>query len=135
VTEPTDLSPFCPRYFRAVEIIGRRWTGAIVRALLAGTCHFSEIAAVIPGLSDRLLAERLKELEAEEIVERTVIPETPVRIEYHLTDKGTALAGVVDALSMWAEDWLASPAESEAAPRSSPDGRAAGHADSTVDRT
>jgi DNA-binding HxlR family transcriptional regulator len=101
-----ECSPFCPRYHRAMEILGRRWTGAIVRALLAGRSRFTEITAAVPGLSDRLLSERLKELEAEGIATRTVIPETPVRIEYHLTEKGKALAGVVTALSEWAETWI-----------------------------
>jgi DNA-binding HxlR family transcriptional regulator len=84
-------SAFCPLYHGAVELIGRRWTGAILRALLAGQTRFSEITAVVPGLSDRLLSERLKELESEGIVTRLVIPETPVRVEYHLTAKGRDL--------------------------------------------
>src|SRR5579871_5074867 len=101
VTQP-GFSPFCPYYHRAVELIGRRWTGAIVRALLCGEDRFSDLTAAIPGLSDRLLSERLKELEAEGIAVRIVVPETPVRIQYRLTEKGRALAGVVEALSDWA---------------------------------
>ena len=97
---------FCPYFHHAVELIGRRWTGAILRAMLAGCIRFSEIAATIPGLSDRLLSERLKELEAEGIVHRTVLPETPVRIEYHLTEKGAALQPVLEAVSGWADSWL-----------------------------
>lgn len=108
------MSAFCPLFHRAVEIVGRRWTGAIVRALLAGDTRFCQIRATVPGLSDRLLSERLKELEAEGIVERRVHPETPVRIEYRLTPKGEALAGVVQAVSVWAQDWLA-PAPTGAA--------------------
>src|SRR5258708_4415556 len=100
------FSPFCPRYHHAVELIGRRWTGAIVRAMLSGAERFSDLTAAIPGLSDRLLSERLKELEAEGVVTRTVLPETPVRIIYSLTSKGHALASVVEALSDWAEEWL-----------------------------
>lgn len=100
-------SSFCPYYHHAVELIGRRWTGAIVRALLGGGERFSDLTAAIPGLSDRLLSERLKELEAEGVVVRTVVPETPVRIQYRLTEKGRALAAAVDALSSWAHDWLA----------------------------
>jgi DNA-binding HxlR family transcriptional regulator len=96
---------FCPNFHHAVELIGRRWTGAILRALLAGTERFSDIAATVPGLSDRLLSERLKELEAEGIVSRLVIPETPVRIEYRLTTKGLELAPAIEALSAWAERW------------------------------
>ena len=101
-----EFSGFCPLYHRAIEIIGRRWTGAIVRALLAGNTRFCQIRATIPGLSDRLLSERLKELEGEGIVERQVQPDTPVRIEYHLTPKGEALATVVQTASSWAEEWL-----------------------------
>jgi DNA-binding HxlR family transcriptional regulator len=101
-----DLSPFCPRYHRAVEIVGARWSGAIVRAMMTGRTRFAEIAAVVPGLSDRLLSQRLKELEAEGIVVREVRPETPVRIEYRLTAKGAALAEAVAALSRWADEWV-----------------------------
>ena len=99
--------PFCPYFHRAVELIGARWTGAIIRALLSGIVHFSELAAIVPGLSDRMLSERLKELEAEGIVERQVTPSTPVRVEYHLTAKGRALGEAVNAISAWADDWLA----------------------------
>ena len=106
------LTGFCPRYHKAIEIVGRRWTGAIIRALLSGDVRFSEIRSTVPGLSDRLLSERLKELESEGIVERRVLADTPVRIEYHLTPKGEALASVVQAASAWAEEWLApEPAE------------------------
>jgi DNA-binding HxlR family transcriptional regulator len=103
----SELSAFCPLYHRAIELIGRRWTGAILRALLSGATRFSAISAAVPGLSDRLLSERLKELEAEGIVVRTVIPDTPVRIEYRLTEKGHALGSVMAAIAAWAEQWLA----------------------------
>jgi len=100
-----EMGPFCPKYHRAVELIGRRWTGAILRALLSGVSRFSEICETVPGLSDRMLAERLKELEAEGIVTRTVVPETPVRVEYALTGKGRDLDSVIGAVSGWAERW------------------------------
>ena len=103
--EEKELTSFCPAYHRAVELIGRRWTGAILRALLADVTRFNEIAAAVPGLSDRMLAERLKELEAERLVVRTVTPCTPVRVEYSLTDKGRALESVVRAVAGWAESW------------------------------
>ena len=109
------ISGFCPVYHRAIEIIGRRWTGAVVRALLSGDRRFCQIRSTIPGLSDRLLSERLKELELEGIVERNVHPDTPVRIEYRLTPKGEALAAVVQSVSRWAEEWLPMPAEERAA--------------------
>ena len=100
------LSAFCPTYHRAIELIGRRWTGAILRAMLSGAARFSDIASVVPGLSDRLLSERLKELEAEGIVRRTVVASTPVRVDYGLTEKGQALSEVIAAVSTWAEEWL-----------------------------
>ncbi len=95
-------------YRQAIEMIGRRWTGAILRSMLAGSVRFTEIRASIPDLSDRLLAERLRELEAEGVAERRVV--SPRHIEYHLTAKGQALAPVVDATASWAEDWLAQKA-------------------------
>src|SRR3989304_8868711 len=101
-----DMGAFCPYYHRAVELIGRRWTGAILRAMLVGVSRFSDLTETIPGLSDRMLSERLKELEAEGLVLRSVIPETPVRIEYHLTEKGRSLWSVVEAVAGWAEEWV-----------------------------
>jgi DNA-binding HxlR family transcriptional regulator len=97
----------CPNYHRAIELIGRRWTGAILLALSHGAGRFCALTAAVPGLSDRLLSERLKELEAEGIVRRTVIPTTPVTITYQLTEKGDALRDVMDAVGRWAEEWLA----------------------------
>lgn len=118
--EKREEAAFCPYYHRAVELIGRRWTGAILRALLYGVRRFSDLAHAVPGLSDRMLAERLKELESEGIVCRTVYPETPVRIEYSLTEKGRALEAVVRALSEWAGTWHAGQ------PMPCPDERAEG---------
>ena len=109
------LSPFCPAYTQAIEIVGKRWTGAIIRSLLAGKDRFSELAEAIPGISDRLLSERLKELECEGIIERKVLPTTPVRIEYSLSEKGLALGDVVRAVNDWATEWAAPPPESEPA--------------------
>src|SRR5918997_576859 len=106
------LSAFCPTYHHAIELIGRRWTGAILRAMLSGEARFSDIASVVPGLSDRLLSERLKELEAEGIVTRTVVATTPVRVDYALTEKGQALSEVIAAVSIWAEQWLVPTPES-----------------------
>lgn len=97
---------FCPRYHFAVELIGKRWNGAIVRALLGGHERFADIRQAVPDLSDTMLAERLKELESEGIVQRTVEPTTPVRITYTLTRKGRALHAVVEAISDWADEWV-----------------------------
>lgn len=101
-----ELSAFCPLFHHAVELVGRRWTGAILRAMLAGRTRFNEIEAEIPGLSSRLLSERLRELEEEGIVIRNVTPSVPVRIDYELTRKGRELLGVVQAVSEWAERWV-----------------------------
>ncbi len=114
---PDDaLSPYCHHFHRAVQMIGRRWTPEILRALLAGTVRFSEFTSAIPGLSDRLLSGRLKDLESEGIVVRTVTPATPVRIEYRLTPKGKDLAKAIGAISEWAARWVTEreAAESEA---------------------
>ena len=96
----------CPLYHRAVELIGRRWTGAIVFVLLKGRCRYSDLRAAIPDITDRMLSERLKELEQEGLVGRHVVPETPVRVEYALTARGEALARPVEALVAWAHEWL-----------------------------
>jgi DNA-binding HxlR family transcriptional regulator len=101
---------YCEYFQHAVELIGGRWTGAIIRALLSDIHRFSDLSATIPGLSDRMLAERLRELEAEGIVTRTVVPEMPVRIEYTLTPKGQALSGVIESVVTWLMDWTEEPA-------------------------
>jgi DNA-binding HxlR family transcriptional regulator len=95
----------CPKFENAFELLGKRWTGLIIRVLLDGPKRFKEISALIPSLSDRMLAERFKELEAAGILVRRVYPETPVRIEYELTEKGRALRTVMDELQKWAERW------------------------------
>ncbi len=97
----------CVYYHRAVELIGKRWTGAVLAVLLDGPLHFSEIRRLVPDISDRLLSERLKELEAEGMVERRVIDGSPVRTEYSLTEKGKALEPAVRALKEWGREWLA----------------------------
>ena len=103
----------CSRFHRASELIGRRWTGAIIFVLLKSRCRFATLREAIPDITDRMLSERLHELEQEGIVERTVIPETPVRVEYVLTRKGRALASAMDAIAEWAHKWV--PAEEPAA--------------------
>jgi DNA-binding HxlR family transcriptional regulator len=109
VSAPAENSPLCNAYHHAVELIGRRWTGLILQTLLGGAMRFSDIRAAIPSLTDRMLSERLKELEAEHIVTRTVIPETPVRVQYQLTAKGRALGPVLESVATWAQAWLADP--------------------------
>jgi DNA-binding HxlR family transcriptional regulator len=99
----------CPRFHRAVELIGRRWTGALLRMLMDGRRRFGDLKHAVPEISDRMLSERLRELEAEEIVRRIVTPDTPVRIEYELTDKGRALDAPLRAIGSWAEEWIGPP--------------------------
>ncbi|HEX2865019.1 MAG TPA: helix-turn-helix domain-containing protein [Deinococcales bacterium] len=104
------VSPaLCPRYHRAVEIIGRRWTGAVLSLMLSGATRYSELRKAIPDMSDKMLSERLKELEAEGLLTRTVIPDTPVRVEYHLTEMGQALREVVGSIQDWSRRWLPDP--------------------------
>lgn len=110
LAESPAFSAYCPMFQGAVELIGRRWTGAIIRTLLTGSNRFGEILAKVPGLSDRLLSERLRELESAGIVLRTVYPEVPVRIEYELTEKGRELEGIVAIISAWADKWRPGPA-------------------------
>jgi DNA-binding HxlR family transcriptional regulator len=97
---------FCPRFHKAIEQIGSRWTGVIIRALANDVRRFGDLKSTIPGLSDRMLADRLKELQIDGLVVRTVFPETPVRVEYNLTEKGCALADVMAAIEAWAENWI-----------------------------
>src|SRR5215211_7896255 len=97
----TQRESCCSAYHRAVELIGKRWTGAILFVLMDGPLRFSEVKLLVPDLSDRV-----KELEAEGIVERQVIDDMPVRVEYALTAKGEALEPAVRALKGWARSWL-----------------------------
>jgi DNA-binding HxlR family transcriptional regulator len=95
----------CPHFHAAIELIGRRWSGAIIAALAESPMRFAELAAAVPGMSDRLLSQRLKELEAEGLVERSVSAGTPVRVSYSLTAKGEALKPALSALTSWARRW------------------------------
>ena len=96
----------CARFHRASELIGRRWTGAIIFVLLESPCRFAELRGAIPDITDRMLSERLQELEHEGVVDRTVVPDTPVRVEYGLTRKGRALATAIEAITDWAQKWI-----------------------------
>lgn len=107
MSHPFDQGePFCPSYHHAVELIGRRWSGVILRELLHGSTRFGQIKVAIPELTDKMLSQRLRELETEGLVERTVIAETPVRIDYTLTTKGKDLEDAITALSRWADRWI-----------------------------
>ena len=104
------LSNFCPRFHRAIELVGRRWTGVIIRILLGGPRRFNEIATEVPGLSDRLLTERLRELETEGVLRRVVDTGSPIRVAYQLTEAGEELDATIRSLSSWAERWVELPA-------------------------
>jgi DNA-binding HxlR family transcriptional regulator len=105
----------CARFHHAVELIGGRWTGAVIQLLLNGRLRFAELRAAIPDISDRMLSERLRELESEGIVARRVVPETPVRVEYELTEKGRALEQALGAVGRWAERWVTETPSASAA--------------------
>ena len=105
------VSPVCSRFHRAIELIGSRWTGAILRTLLQGRTRYASIKAAIPDITDRMLSERLRTLEAEDLVVRSVVPETPVRVEYDLTRKGRELQDALREIGDWAERWI--PLEDE----------------------
>jgi DNA-binding HxlR family transcriptional regulator len=100
------LPELSSRFHHASELIGRRWTGAIIFVLLRQRCRFAVLREAIPDITDRMLSERLQELEEEAIVERFVIPDTPVRVEYALTKKGHELSPAFDAIGHWAEKWV-----------------------------
>jgi DNA-binding HxlR family transcriptional regulator len=103
--QAVDGNGVCPHFHAAIELIGKRWTGAILCALTAGPLRFGELARAVPGLSDRLLSQRLRELEDERLVEREVEAGTPVRVTYSLTKKGTELRPAITELKQWANRW------------------------------
>jgi len=104
-------SELCPKFHEAVELIGRRWSGAVIRLLMDGRRRYSDLRDAVPDISDRMLSERLKELEASGIVRRIVTPQMPVRVEYELTDKGRALEAPLRSLGEWASVWIESAPE------------------------
>jgi DNA-binding HxlR family transcriptional regulator len=95
----------CPHFHAAIELIGKRWTGAIVWALTERPMRFGELGKAVPGLSDRLLSQRLRELEDEGLVRREVEPGTPVRVTYSLTAVGVELGPAIGELKTWAKRW------------------------------
>jgi DNA-binding HxlR family transcriptional regulator len=95
----------CPHFHHAIELIGKRWTGAIVCALTERPMRYAELGKAVPGLSDRLLSQRLRELEEEGLVERQVEAGAPVRVIYSLTDAGRELDPALQELKAWARRW------------------------------
>ena len=102
----SKMPPFCSRFHKAIELIGSRWSGTILRVLLSGPSRYADFRHQIPDINDRMLSERLKELEGEGLIERRVVPETPVRVEYELTEKGRGLEKGLRAVATWAEEWI-----------------------------
>ena len=102
----------CPRYEHAIQVLGKRWTGLLLDTLLLGPRRFCELTSIVEGLSDRVLSDRLRELEAEGLITRVVYPQIPVRVEYKLTEKGYALKPTIDAIHDWAEHWIELPLSS-----------------------
>lgn len=96
----------CPVFHKAIELIGKRWTGAVIWVLMPGPLRFSEIRHAIPDISERLLSERVKELEARGLVIRTVFQGRPVRVQYELSPAGLALRPALEELKRWGKDWL-----------------------------
>ncbi|UTR11450.1 MULTISPECIES: winged helix-turn-helix transcriptional regulator [Evansella] len=96
----------CPKFESAFQLLGKRWNGLILNVLLQGPQRFKDISAVIPNMSDKMLVDRLKELEEAGLVTRTVYPETPVRIEYTVTEMGRELKPAMDEVQKWAERWM-----------------------------
>ena len=101
--------PVCARFHEAVELIGARWTGAILHVLLRGRTRYADLRSAVPEIIDRMLSERLRELEQAGIVVRYVSAEPPVRVDYELTEKGSALEPALAEIAAWAERWIAVP--------------------------
>jgi len=99
----------CARFHQAIELIGRRWTGAILQLLLQGPARFSVIKSALPEMTDRILAERLRELQAAGLLSRSAYPSVPVRVEYALTEKARDLSPTLEGLADWAHRWLPAP--------------------------
>ena len=118
MADTANTQHVCSRFHRAIELIGSRWTGAIVQTLLRGRSRYALIKASIPDITDRMLSERLRSLETEDLVARHVVPETPVRVEYELTEKGRELQSALREIGSWAERWI--PLDDELQPVPAP---------------
>src|SRR5579859_1559768 len=100
-----DVRPVCARFHVAIELVGARWSGA----MLTGSRRFADIKAAIPGISDPMLTRRLRELEEAGLLQREVIPASPVRVEYRLTEMGRDAEPVLNAVIAWSHRWIQSP--------------------------
>jgi DNA-binding HxlR family transcriptional regulator len=107
-----EIHQVCERFHAAIELIGGRWTGAIIRVVFTGQHRFAHIRAAVPGLSDTMLAQRLRTLEQHGLLERRAGPAGPAQVEYHLTERGRELEPVLDAVITWSHRWITLPAPS-----------------------
>ncbi|WP_405577842.1 winged helix-turn-helix transcriptional regulator [Streptomyces sp. NBC_01190] len=110
-----EIHQVCVRFHAAIELIGGRWTGAILQAVFTGHHRFARIRAAVPGLSDTMLAQRLRTLETNGLLERRAGPPEsagPATTEYHLTAKGRELSPILDAVIAWSHRWIPLPEES-----------------------
>lgn len=92
---------------RVFELFGKRWTGLIVATLLPGPVHFADLRRAIPGISERMLSDRLMELASAGLIVREVDGGPPLRVAYRLTEAGRALEPALTELARWAETYLA----------------------------
>lgn len=97
----------CPKMESAFQVLGKRWIGIIIHVLLDGPKRFKDLTEIIPSISQKMLSERLKELENEGLIDRIVIDDTPVKVIYQLTDKGKSLEDVLKELGKWADIYCA----------------------------
>ncbi|WP_051574133.1 helix-turn-helix domain-containing protein [Mycobacterium sp. URHB0044] len=109
--EEVAIEPYCPYFAAGMRLLDQRWTVTVLRTLVAGPMRFSDMSAAIPGITDSTLSKRLKELESGGLVTRIVHPTTPVRVEYRLSDMGTALGEVLLQLNGWALEWIDLPSD------------------------
>jgi DNA-binding HxlR family transcriptional regulator len=105
----SDVHPVCARFHTAIELIGAKWSGAVLQALFTGARRFTDIKTAIPGVSDMMLTRRLRELEDAGLVERHVMPTSPVHVEYQLTQMGREAGPVLDAIIAWSHRWIPLP--------------------------
>ncbi len=103
----------CLAFQQASELLGRRWTGVILYTLLKGPHRFNELLSSIYGISDRLLTERLRELEEKGLVERHVIPASPIRAEYSLTEAGRDAEEIMATIFRWGNKWFSAAPETK----------------------
>jgi DNA-binding HxlR family transcriptional regulator len=100
---PRRCTPVPLEVRQAADLLERRWQLSIIYAALSGAMRFSEFADAIAGISPRMLSERLRDLEAAGLIERTVLPTSPPAVEYRLTARGRRLAPIVEAMRAYAE--------------------------------